>query len=54
MKRLKKVYMEVIPSKEQLYPTVGNYWTKGNNVDFRISNLKNMDMELLVFIHELI
>jgi hypothetical protein len=54
MDSFEKITMKVIPSEKQRYPTCGDYWIKGSNVNFRVSDLKDMGMELLVLIHELV
>ena len=54
MDSFEKIVMKVIPSEDQRYETVGDYFVKGNKIDFRVSDLNNMDMELLVLIHELV
>jgi hypothetical protein len=45
---------QVIPHREQRYPTVGDWWLDGDSWHFRISNLNDFRYEALVFMHELI
>lgn len=45
---------QIIPHREQRYPTVGDWWLDSGTWHFRISNLGDFRYEVLVFIHELI
>lgn len=48
-----RVYIAVIPHKDQAYPTVGNWWWEGDTLEIRVSDVKNWKMEMCVAIHEL-
>jgi hypothetical protein len=45
---------QVIPHREQRYPTVGDWWADNEGWHFRVSRLEDFRYEMLVFIHELI
>jgi IS4 transposase len=47
-----KITMKVIPSKNQRYDTCGDYWQGKDGVEFRVSNLGDWRMHVLVLIHE--
>ena len=49
----KEISMKVISSSKQRYDTCGDYWLDKNGVQFRVSNLKDWRMHILVLIHEL-
>lgn len=49
----RKMEVRIIPPHKQRYPTVGDYWTKKDWTQFRISRMEP-DYELLVLVHELI
>jgi hypothetical protein len=47
------INIKTIPHNEQRYETVGDYWWENGNLEIRVSNLGNQDMEYLVAEHEL-
>jgi len=50
-----RINFQVIPSREQRYPTVGDYWQDKDGVwQFRVSRMGNLFYEILVFVHELV
>lgn len=53
LKHLPKISCKVISHKKQRYDTFGDYWWKGDNWEFRISEL-TPEAELAVLIHELV
>ena len=49
------IHAEIIPHKQQLYPTVGNYMDdKNGGKKFQISDMQNEDYAFLVLIHEMV
>lgn len=53
MKNLPNINFKVIPHKSHRYDTVGDYFKKGKDWEFRVSKT-NSDYEFLVLIHELV
>ena len=47
------ITIKTIPHSEQRYPTAGDYWFDGDNLEIRISDVGNWKHELLVAIHEI-
>lgn len=48
------IEIKTIPHKDQRYPTVGDYWDKGEKQVFRVSDMGNWKYELLVAVHEMV
>lgn len=48
------INIKTIPHSEQRYPTCGDWWFEGDNLEIRISDMKNWKYELLVAIHEIV
>ena len=50
-----RINIETIPHENQRYPTVGDYWEDGDQVEqVRVSELPDWRYEALVAVHELI
>ena len=49
-----EVNIKTIPHSEQRYKTVGDYWTEGDVLNIRVSEMGNREEEFLVALHELI
>jgi hypothetical protein len=43
-----------IPAVNQRYNTLGDYWTEGGVIQFRLASFGDADYEFLVFVHECI
>jgi hypothetical protein len=48
-----KVTIETIPHECQRYPTVGDWWWEGDNLQIRVSELGDWRKEMAVAFHEL-
>ena len=46
--------IKTIPHPDQRYDTLGDYYTEGGVIQFRVSSLANNDYEFLIALHELI
>lgn len=46
--------IKTIQHREQRYETLGDYWTEGGCIQFRISSLGNSDYEFLIALHEMV
>ena len=50
-----RINFQVIPRREQRYPTVGDWWQDKDGVwQFRVTRMGNLFYEILVFVHELV
>ena len=49
-----RIQARTIKHSQQRFPTVGDYWNNGYVDKFRISDLDNWRMEVLVLIHEMV
>lgn len=47
------ITIKIIPHSEQLYPTVGNWFYNGQDLEIRVSKLSDWRHEMLVAVHEL-
>jgi hypothetical protein len=51
---MKKIVIEIIPRKDQRYPTLGDYWIDENgDWQIRVSQMKDYRSEVAVALHEL-
>lgn len=51
----KSVTIEVIPHKDQRYPTVGDWqWDENGNLKISVSDMDNWKYEMLVALHEMV
>ena len=53
---IKSLHFEVIPHRDQRYPTIGDYWESppgSGHWEIRVSDLGDWRMNLLVFVHEI-
>jgi len=48
-----RIIIQIIPHKNQRYDTAGDYWEDGHTWNFRISDMKDWESELLCAMHEL-
>lgn len=49
-----KIYIEVIPHKQQAYDTCGNWWfNMEGDLEIRVSDMDNPDYEFLIASHEM-
>lgn len=46
--------VKTIPHRDQRYDTLGDYFTEGGVIQFRVSSLGNANYEFLIFLHEII
>lgn len=44
--------VKTIPHREQRYDTLGDYFTEGGVIQFRVSSMGNADYEFLIWVHE--
>lgn len=49
-----KIIIETIPHREQRYPTVGDWFQRGNVLHIRVSKMSDPRYEFLVALHELV
>ena len=52
--RIRKIDIEVIPSRSMRYPSSGDYFLCGDTLHIRVADMGNMFYEMLVVVHELI
>jgi hypothetical protein len=43
-----------IPFGQMRYQTLGDFWTDGGCIQFRVASMGNADFEFLVFLHEIV
>lgn len=48
------VTIKIIPHAEQRYPTCGDWFYDGDNLEIRVSKMSDWRYELLVVVHELV
>ena len=48
------IKVRIVDLKDQLYPTLGDYYKHGNTMNFLITDVKNPDFHDLIFLHEYI